>query len=183
MVTAQSVVGFWCDAGPKRWFRRDLGFDDQIRVAFEGAHLQAACGAFDAWSDHRAGALALLLLLDQFPRHIYRGTAQAFATDPRARQVAEHALAKGFDLASPIVLQPFFYLPFEHHEDAASQARAVELFTGYTERSEDTSYLRFAVIHAELIARFGRFPHRNDLLGRVSTPEELDYLAQGGFRG
>jgi len=182
-ITPDAVISFWCDAGPKAWFRRDAEFDQAIRSRFETAHLEASRAGFEAWRETREGALALLLLLDQCPRNLYRGSAHAFATDPMARDVAEQALVEGFDLASPPALQPFFYLPFEHHEDPVSQARSVELFSGYAERTGETDYLRFARFHAELIARFGRFPHRNRLLARVSTAEELDYLANGGFQG
>jgi uncharacterized protein (DUF924 family) len=181
--TAATVIGFWSDAGPKAWFRRKPEFDAAIGARFEAAHLEASRGGFDDWRGRAEGALALVLLLDQFPRHLYRGSAHAFATDPMAREVAEDALAAGFDLVAPALLQPFFYLPFEHHEDAASQARAVELFSRYADRTGDTDYLRYARLHAGIIARFGRFPHRNRVLGRRSTPEEVEYLAGGGFRG
>jgi uncharacterized protein (DUF924 family) len=181
--TPSAVVGFWREAGRDAWFRGDPAFDAAIAARFDAAHLEASRGAFDDWRTNAEGALALLLLFDQFPRHIYRGSAHAFATDPLARAVADQAIADGFDLVFEPSLQPFFYLPFEHHEDARSQARALELMAGHAERSGQTDYLRFTRLHAELIDRFGRFPHRNRSLGRTSTPEEIEYLAKGGFRG
>jgi uncharacterized protein (DUF924 family) len=178
-----SVIGFWTDAGPKAWFRRDPAFDEAIRGRYEAAHLEASKGEFGDWRGTADGALALVLLLDQFPRHLYRGSAHAYATDPLARQVAETAVAAGFDLATSPDLQPFFYLPFEHHEDPACQAGSLELFGAHADRTGNTDYLRYARLHADLIARFGRFPHRNRVLGRSSTPAEIEYLASGGFGG
>ena len=123
--------------------------------------------------------LALLLLVDQFPRNLYRHSAHAFATDEMARSIADRALALGFDAQTDASLRAFFYLPFEHHEDAASQARAVALF----KKLGDKMGLEYAQLHADLIARFGRFPHRNAVMGRISSAEEIAYLAQGGFAG
>jgi uncharacterized protein (DUF924 family) len=181
--TAAEVVRFWREAGRRTWFRADAQFDKMIRTRFESLHLGASRCELAGWGESPDGALALVLLFDQFPRHIYRGSAHAFATDPLARQAADRAITDGFDLAFETSLQPFFYLPFEHHEDAASQARSVELSARHAERSGEADYLRFARLHAELIDRFGRFPHRNQLLGRASTPDEVTYLASGGFRG
>ena len=135
------------------------------------------------WEKDAPGALALLLLTDQFPRNLYRGSAHAFASDAMARAIAERALAHGFDRVTEPSLRPFFYLPFEHHEDAASQARAVALFEQLALEAGDQKSLDYARLHAGLIARFGRFPHRNIVLGRESTPEETAYIKQGGFAG
>ena len=181
--TPGEIVGFWRDAGEKAWFRRSAQFDEVIRTRFEAVHLEASRGNLADWGLSAKGALALVLLLDQFPRHIYRGSAHAFATDGLARAAADRAITHGFDLAFETDLQPFFYLPFEHHEDAESQARSVELSARHAERSGRTDYLRYARLHADLITRFGRFPHRNAVLGRTSTPEEIEYLTKGGFRG
>lgn len=181
--TPIEIVGFWRDAGETAWFRRSARFDETIRMRYTHAHIEASRSNLASWGESAVGALALVLLLDQFPRHIYRGSAHAFATDGLARFVADRAITDGFDLAVETALQPFFYLPFEHHEDAGSQVRALELMAAHAERSGRTDYLRFTRLHADLIARFGRFPHRNDVLGRVSTPEETEYLAKGGFRG
>lgn len=172
------VVDFWHKAGPQAWFAKDDAFDGRCR-AFEPAHHAAARRELDAWEATPEGALALCLLLDQFPRNLYRGSAHAFATDPLARSVADRALAAGHDRAVDADLRAFFYLPFEHAEDAALQARSVALF----EATGDAEYARFAVLHRDLIARFGRFPHRNRALGRASTPEEEAFLAGGGFAG
>jgi uncharacterized protein (DUF924 family) len=181
--TPACVVEFWRDAGPKAWFRRDPAFDEAIRTRFEAVHLEASRGAFGAWAADGEGALALVLLLDQFPRNLYRDSAHAFATDPLARTVAARALDQGFDTAAAPLLAPFFYMPFVHHEAPLSQARGTALFEQYAERTGDAVYLRYARLHAELIARFGRFPHRNGPLGRESTPEEIAYLEGGGFKG
>lgn len=174
-----AVIAFWRAAGPRQWFAADPGFDQQIRDRFAKAHHAASCGTLFAWEDDAVGALALLLLTDQFPRNIYRGSAHAFATDALAREVAGRALAKGFDQATDPVLRAFFYLPFEHDETLASQDRAVALF----EQLGDADSLKWAVLHRDLIVRFGRFPHRNAVMGRAPTPEETAYLADGGFTG
>ena len=128
-------------------------------------------------------ALALLLLTDQFPRNLYRGSGHAFASDAMALAIAERALARDFDRITEPLLRPFFYLPFEHQEDAAAQARAVQLFERHASETGDRRSLDYARLHAELIARFGRFPHRNLVLGRQSTEEETAYIRQGGFAG
>ena len=135
------------------------------------------------WEDDAAGALALLILTDQFPRNLYRGSAHAFATDTMARNLTERAIARGFDKAFEPAMRQFFYLPFQHHEDPAAQARGVTLYEALVAEGGDPRGLDYARLHAGLIARFGRFPHRNAMMGRVSTPEEAAYLAQGGFAG
>jgi uncharacterized protein (DUF924 family) len=181
--TAQDVIGFWGALESKRWFRKDEALDAAIRQRFEPLHLAASRGELKAWGESAEGALALLLLLDQFPRNMYRGSPHAFATDGLALVEAEQAVAKGFDLQTPVELQVFFYLPFEHQETVEAQRRGVELCRAYDARGAHESYLRFALIHLDIIERFGRFPHRNAVLGRVSTPEELAFLAGDGFKG
>jgi uncharacterized protein (DUF924 family) len=178
-----AVIDFWRKAGPPKWFAADAGFDRAIRDQFEEAHLLAAKGGLAGWEETAQGALALLLLTDQFPRNIYRNSAHAFATDPVARAVADRALARGFDAQTEAALRMFFYLPFEHDEDAQSQARSFALFEKLAAETGDHVILDYARLHRDLIARFGRFPHRNAVLGRQSTPEESVYLAQGGFAG
>lgn len=173
------VVAFWREAGPKQWFAKNDGFDAEIRQRFEPLHQAAARGELNDWAETAEGALALILLTDQFPRNLYRGSAHAFATDPLARHVAERAIEAGFDKQAPAELRVFFYLPFEHGEDLASQDRALAL----TEALGDKLYTDYAVLHRALIVRFGRFPHRNACMGRVSTAEEEAYLADGGFAG
>jgi len=177
------VIGFWRDAGPKRWFKADTAFDTAIRERFAELHKQAAAGQLSSWEADALGALALILVTDQFSRNLYRHSALAFATDEMARNVADRALARGFDQATEPSLRFFFYMPFEHHEAPASQARGVTLFEKLAEETGDADNLKWARLHQELIARFGRFPHRNAVLGRLSTQEETSYLAQGGFAG
>ncbi|MGE0044205.1 MAG: DUF924 family protein [Hyphomonadaceae bacterium] len=179
MSTPAETVQFWRDAGPKQWFAKDEAFDAAIRTRFEAAHHAAARGEFAAWEESAEGAFALLLLLDQFPRNLFRGSAHAFATDPIARNVASRAIARRFDQSFSGDERIFFYLPFEHSEDARDQARAIALMSSIG----NAEYVKFAQVHADIIARFGRFPHRNDALGRESTPEERDFLAHGGFKG
>jgi uncharacterized protein (DUF924 family) len=178
-MTPETLLKFWTDAGAARWFTKDDAFDADLRLNFEAAHLTAARGGFADWEQTPDGALALVLLLDQVPRNIFRGSAHAFATDPRAREVAERAVARGFDRRFEPLLRCFFYLPFEHSEAPADQDRAVQLF----ETLGDAEYLRYAILHRDIIARFGRFPHRNLVLGRISTAAEKEFLETGGFSG
>jgi uncharacterized protein (DUF924 family) len=177
------VIAFWRQAGPKRWFGADPHFDTAIRDGFAALHGMAATGQLTSWEADAVGALALLLLTDQFPRNIYRHSAHAFATDEMARNVADRAIGRGLDQATEPQLRVFFYLPFEHHEDAASQARAVALCERLTTETGVKEWLDYAHLHQQLITRFGRFPHRNAVLGRISTQEEITYLAEGGFAG
>jgi uncharacterized protein (DUF924 family) len=181
--THKELIDFWTDAGIKAWFGHDPAFDAALHERFEAAHLAAARGELENWGEAPESALALLLLFDQIPRNIYRGSAHAFATDGMARALATRAVDAGFDLAAPLDLQIFFYLPFEHTETAAAQARGVALCEAYAARGGDESYPRYARIHADIIARFGRFPHRNAILGRKTTLEEAAFLAAGGFKG
>ncbi|HEX2760960.1 MAG TPA: DUF924 family protein [Rhizomicrobium sp.] len=181
-IDPEAVIDFWRAGGPKMWFAADTDFDRSCRQ-FEDAHLLAARGGLTGWEGTAPGALALVLLADQIPRNIYRGSAHAFATDPLALAVADRALARGFDTQTAADLRMFFYLPFEHHEDAQSQARALALFETLAAQTGDPVILDYARLHRDLIARFGRFPHRNAVLGRTTTAEEAAYLAQGGFAG
>ncbi len=178
-MTPVSVLQFWTEAGPKRWYVRDDAFDAEIRKRFLDVHEQAAAGKLATWEDNAEGALALLILLDQFPRNMFRGDARAFATDSMARTVAGRALKRCFDqkIASP--LRQFFYLPFMHSEEIADQDRCVALFEAYG----DPENLKYAIIHADIIRRFGRFPHRNPVLNRDTTKDEQDFLDSGGFSG
>ena len=176
-IAAAEIVSFWRDAGPDRWFDADENFDATIRARFLPAYEAAANGALSGWEDNAEGALALLLLLDQFPRNMFRGGARAFATDAAARAVADRALAHGFDRAAEPVLRPFFYLPFMHSEAPADQDRSVRLYEAFG----DAEHLRFATEHRDVISRFGRFPGRNAALGRATTPAERAYLdGEGG---
>ncbi len=172
------VVQFWVDAGSASWFRKDAAFDDRFRATFSAAHEAAADGALDEWLNDDLGALALLILLDQYPRNSFRGTARMFATDDKALSVAKVSIARGFDATVEPAMRLFFYTPFIHSERIEDQDRALEL---YAPLGEDTA--RHAHIHRDIIARFGRFPHRNPLLGRETTAEEQKFLDDGGFAG
>ena len=178
MTAPGEIVRFWRDAGARAWFTKDETFDGRCR-AFEKAHHAAARGECAAWEQDAEGALALVLLLDQIPRNIYRGSPHAYATDPLAQAAAQRAVARRFDAATESLLRIFFYLPYEHAEDLALQEKGVRL----TQSLGDAEYVRYAMLHRDVIARFGRFPHRNVILGRASTAEELAFLADGGFAG
>jgi uncharacterized protein (DUF924 family) len=177
--TAADIVTFWREAGPKKWFEKEDSFDDEIRNRFLAVHEAAAAGKLAGWEQTAEGALALLILLDQFPRNMFRGSARAFATDPLARAITAGALVRGFDSQVPAEMRSFFYLPFEHSEDLADQERSIALYKA----AGDAGDLKWAELHADIIRRFGRFPHRNAVLGRATTPEEQAFLDEGGFAG
>lgn len=164
------------------WFGKATALDNQIRARFGERVESAGTGAFDDWAKTAQGALALILLLDQFPRNIYRGDAKSFAFDERARRIAENALDRGLDSKLSVIERIFLYLPFEHSEDLAAQDRAVELYTRLAadaepdERAIVDQALEYASLHRAIISRFGRFPHRNDLIGRETSPEEREFL-------
>lgn len=183
MSAAQDVISFWRDAGRRKWFVKDEALDRELTARFTGLHFSAARNELKDWSDTPEGTLALLILLDQFPRNMFRGSGHAFATDPLALSVARKAIASGFDRQVDPSLAIFFYLPIEHSEDPADQATSMALFTAHHERVVDEECLRYAVVHQEIITRFGRFPHRNAALGRETTAEEQAYLDDGGFKG
>jgi len=178
-LTPGEVVSFWREAGPKRWFEKDAAFDDEIRRRFLRLHEAAAAGKLTDWEKSAEGTLALLILLDQFPRNMFRGEARAFATDPLARAIAAGALVCGFDSQAPSSMRGFFYLPFEHSENLVDQERAVAFFKAIG----DADGLKWAELHADVVSRFGRFPHRNAALGRATTLEEQGFLDSGGFAG
>jgi uncharacterized protein (DUF924 family) len=165
------------------WFARNEAFDVEIRDRFQDLHMKASRNELAAWEAEAEGSLALLVLLDQFPRNMYRGSAHAFATDPLARRIAHGAIAAGHDRTVERAMRFFFYMPLEHAEDPAEQARAVALFEQMKAETGEPGNLPWAIIHRDIIARFGRFPHRNLSLGRASTPQELTFLAEGGFSG
>jgi uncharacterized protein (DUF924 family) len=175
-VQAAEVVAFWRDAGPDKWFARDNDFDHAIRRRFQRAHFSAARRELESWLDAPEGALALLLLLDQFPRNLFRDSAHAYATDALARHYAGQAIAGGHDAAIEPLLRGFFYLPYEHSEDPADQGRSLDLFAALG----NAGYLDFARQHSDIIERFGRFPHRNRALGRRNTDAEQAWLDAGG---
>lgn len=172
------MLRFWRDAGPKRWFRKDEAFDREFRARFLALHGRAAAGALDGWAASADGALALLILLDQFPRNAFRGTPRMYATDAKARLIAHAALQHGLDEQVAKELRNFMYLPLMHSEDPADQ----EISVAKTAPLGGDSH-RYALHHRDIVKRFGRFPHRNALLGRDSTPEEAFFIAEGGFAG
>jgi uncharacterized protein (DUF924 family) len=176
--TPEGVLRFWREAGADRWYRADPEFDALVRARFLVTHEAAAAGALSAWEQTPEGALALVIALDQFPRNMFRRTARAFATDALALAVATRAIERGFDRAFPMPERNFFYLPFEHSEKLADQERSLAL----CESSGDVDAIKWAKLHLDVIRRFGRFPHRNETLGRASTPEEIAFLEAGGFR-
>jgi uncharacterized protein (DUF924 family) len=178
-VTPEDVIAFWRAAGPRKWFGKDADFDRAITARFLATHETAAASGLSDWEATPDGALALLLLLDQFPRNMFRGSARALATDPLARAVADRAIARGFDERAASGERMFFYLPFEHSENLADQERSLALSRCAGGGTAD----RYAEIHADIIRRFGRFPHRNATLGRATTPEEQAFLDAGGFAG
>ena len=177
MTTAtHDIVAFWRDAGPATWFARNDAFDDALRVRFLDEHFAAARRERETLLDDANGALALILLLDQVPRNVFRNSAHAFATDPLAREYADRAIAAGFDQHVDSDLRIFFYLPFEHSEAIADQDRTIAL----CEALGDANYLKYAEAHRDVIRRFGRFPHRNRALARTNTPDEQVWLDAGG---
>ena len=178
-VTARDVVEFWRQAGPAKWFDRSDAFDAQCGAHFLETHFHAARREHDDWLGHADGALALVLLLDQIPRNVFRGSAHAYATDSLARHYAATAVSAGFDTVIDPELRVFFYMPFEHSEAIADQERSLELHRGLPGEGVE----RWAVLHHDIIVRFGRFPHRNAALGRDTTAEERAFLEGGGFAG
>jgi len=175
---ALDVVRFWQDAGPGLWFAKDPEFDCRFRERFLLSHEAAACGELAGWIASPYGALGLLLLLDQFPRNAFRGTPRMYDTDAMARTTAKAAIAAGHDRKVPIELRVFVYLPFGHSEDMADQDRSVALSLPLGEQT-----FGHAEHHRDIVRRFGRFPHRNAILGRQTTADEQRFLDEGGFAG
>jgi len=187
---AVSILDFWF--GPRHspehgtardvWFRKDAAFDAEIRMRFGDATAIALAGGYGEWCATAEGALARVLLLDQFTRNIHRDTPAAFAGDARALATASDVIDRGLDRALDPHGRWFLYLPFEHAEDHAAQQRSLALYGALAEETGLTAPLEWAQKHADVVARFGRYPHRNALLGRTSTPEELAFLDQPGSR-
>jgi uncharacterized protein (DUF924 family) len=173
------VLAFWRAAGPDKWYEKDDAFDAAIRERFLATYAAAAAGRLAAWENTAEGALALVIVLDQFPRNMFRGDARSFAADPLARAVADRAIARGFDKLYVPPERRFFYLPFTHSENLADQERCVAL----NRAAADDEGVKWAELHADVIRRFGRFPHRNQMLGRATTADEQAFLAGGGFAG
>ena len=182
---AAALLDFWfSDRARELWFERDDLFDADIRSNFAGLCGFAREGALAFWEEKPESALALTILLDQCPRNMHRGSPDAFACDPLAREVARRAIGRGFDLATPRDRRVFFYLPFEHSEDLADQERSLELFRAWVEtsppekRADAEHQFEYVLRHEEIVRRFGRFPHRNTTLGRASTAEEVEFLKE-----
>jgi uncharacterized protein (DUF924 family) len=183
--TPSDVLEFWFSEQSRAlWFEKNAAFDEAIRVRFEDTVRTAAAGELEHWERTAPGALALVIVLDQFPRNLYRGSARAFAADPRAREVADRALSRRLDQDIPLAQRHFFFLPFEHSESTADQERSIALFQAWAEthdgpaRDQALEQMRYVHRHAEIVARFGRFPHRNEALGRESTEAEIAFLRE-----
>jgi uncharacterized protein (DUF924 family) len=174
---ADDVLRFWFEeTAPEQWFRKDEAFDQSLRARFAETHEKVANLALDDCLGDADTALAAVIVLDQFSRNMFRGTPRAFSSDPKALRLAQAAIDKGLDSEVPERTRLFFYLPFEHAEDGAAQARCVTLMA----RLSDPELVKWAAAHKVIIDRFGRFPHRNAILGRSSTAQETDFLAEPG---
>jgi uncharacterized protein (DUF924 family) len=174
--TIDEIIKFWFGLDPKQWYRRDEKLDAEITARFGDSYAALKGGVPESWLQSPQGFLAAVIVLDQFPRNMFRGSARAFATDGAALALAKRAIEEGIDAKLPPVQRAFLYMPFQHAEDEGDQARSVALFTALG----NPDNLDFAQRHTAVIDRFGRFPHRNETLGRESTPEEREFLKQPG---
>jgi uncharacterized protein (DUF924 family) len=179
IVSPQDILAFWRSAGHEKWFGKDDAFDAEIRARFLPTYEAAAAGRLSDWEASPDGALALTIVLDQFSRNMFRDDPRTYAADPIARAVVKRAIARGFDQAVPTELRGFLYLPLMHSESPADQNQCVALHRAHG----DPEGIKYAEHHADIIRRFGRFPHRNAILGRQTTPEEQAFLDGGGFKG
>lgn len=176
----RDVLDFWFAAGPEKWFAKDAVFDADVAKKFSVPYAQAASGALNEWAKEGQGALALVILLDQFSRNLYRNDHRAFLQDVQALTIAEQSIERRFDVETLVTARKWFYMPFMHAEDLKTQMDGLSLIQT---RLSDPETLRYAEIHMDIIRRFGRFPHRNAVLGRVTTPDEQSFLDMGGFAG
>lgn len=175
----EDILNFWFkETKASQWFQVNPEFDAAIKERFEGAYEMALAGQFDDWKNSADGALAFCILMDQMPRNMYRGTPKAFASDKRALIVAKYAVSKGLDQVHSLEKRRFIYMPYEHSEVLSDQVRCLELFEKI--KDEDKLGYEYALRHLKVIEEYGRFPHRNRILGRDNTPEEEEYLAQPG---
>jgi uncharacterized protein (DUF924 family) len=177
--TPSDVLAFWRAAGPEKWFKKDAAFDAEIARRFLAAYETAAAGYLSGWETTPEDALALVIVLDQFPRNMFRGEARIYSADPLARAVAERAIARGFDQQVTTDDRKFIYMPFMHSENLADQERCL----AFSHQFEWDEFGQYAKEHLDIVRRFGRFPHRNAMLGRAITPEEQEFLDAGGFAG
>ncbi len=172
---ARVVLDFWfVESTPEQWFKKDDAFDATVRERFANLCEQAASGVLDWWRESAEGCLALIIVRDQFPRNLFRGDARAFRTDAAALAILRHALAQRFDEGFSFDEKQFLYMPLMHSEDAGDQAYSIEKFATLG----DEDMLGFAQRHKDIVDRFGRFPHRNEALGRKTTPEEAEFLEE-----
>ena len=178
-IAPTNILAFWREAGPDHWYVRDEAFDTEVRRRYLELWRKAAAGELTAWEQSDDGALALVIVLDQFPRNMFRGDVRTYATDALAREVAHRAIARGTDARIEPRLLEFLYMPFMHSEHLPDQISCVELFR----KAGNADNLKYAEQHADIIRRFGRFPHRNRVLGRATTTEEQAFLNAGGFSG
>jgi len=179
-VNPHDLISFWFGRDRKAWFEKNPAFDEEIRRRFLGLYERGAAGELAHWQRAPADCLALVILLDQFPRNMFRGSARAFASDPPARAAADVILGNGWDKAMSPDERMFAYLPFEHSESLADQERCLALMREIAVFPESVDLPKWAEAHLAIIRRFGRFPHRNAALGRTSTPEEAEFLKQPG---
>ncbi len=175
----EDVLDFWAEAGPEKWWKKDPVFDAEIATRFEESYELACHGGFDDWATEPHGALAIIIMLDQFSRNLYRDSHLAFAQDAKALSIAKSAIQANLDTQMREDIRPFCYLPLMHSEDLADQNLCVAIF----EKNGPKDNLRAAIEHRDIIQRFGRFPHRNVVLGRETTEEEQAFLDGGGFAG
>lgn len=178
LATPDEILTFWREAGYDKWFSKDDAFDQACRTRFLPTYEAAARGDLAEWETTPDGALAVVLLLDQFPRNMFRGTPAVYKTDPAALLATERAIERGYDTVADPDLRQFFYLPFMHSESLGHQQRSIVL-----NETLDEDSLKWARHHHDIIARFGRFPHRNGILGREMTPAEEEFLKVSDFRG
>ena len=178
-ITPSDVLAFWRAAGHDRWYARDEAFDAEVRRRYLALWRNAAAGELTAWEQSDDGALALVIVLDQFARNMFRGDARAYSSDAMACEVASRAIDRGTDVRIAQDLREFLYMPLMHSEQLCDQLRCVDLFRA----AGSADNLKYAEDHAAIIARFGRFPHRNRILGRPMTVDEQAFLDEGGFSG
>lgn len=179
MKTAHDVLDFWRAAGPGKWWKKDNAFDASIRSDFEETHLKASQGGLDDWLEAPETSLGLIIVLDQFTRNLFRNSARAFENDPKCLAIAKTAIELDFDKSGPQDLLAFYYLPLMHSEALEDQKLCLKLM----EKTGLKPNIKAAIEHLDIIERFGRFPHRNKVLSRTSTPEEIAFLDDGGFAG
>lgn len=179
-ISPRDVLDFWFAAGKEKWFAKDDAFDAEITARFREAHRSARDGGHDDWAETAEGALALLILLDQFPRNMFRGTPEMFAADPKALEITNLALDRKYDGEVPQAARQFVYMPLMHSEELDDQELCVKLFEADPTLEDNVP---FAIDHRDIVAKFGRFPHRNAVLGRETTAEEQAFLDGGGFKG